>query len=80
MSLGLLVFSGRTAFASDQKVIIDPTNKKILVQSGNQTFSSDNLSGVASSQNSSGENAISTSTTHENSSQKADPLYAELKE
>lgn len=80
LSLGLLVFSGRTAFASDQKVIIDPTNKKILVQSGNQTFSSDNLSGVASSQNSSGENAISTSTTHENSSQKADPLYAELKE
>jgi hypothetical protein len=42
--LGLAVLSTSPSFASDQKIVIDPINKKILVQSGNQTFSSESFS------------------------------------
>jgi len=42
--LGLALLSTSPSFASDQKIVIDPINKKILVQSGNQTFSSESFS------------------------------------
>lgn len=42
--LGLALLNTFPALASDQKIVIDPINKKILVQSGNQTFSSESFS------------------------------------
>jgi hypothetical protein len=42
--LGLALLSTSPSLASDQKIVIDPINKKILVQSGNQTFSSESFS------------------------------------
>ena len=40
--LGSFVLTTSFSFA-EQKILIDSTNKKILIQSGDQTFSSDNL-------------------------------------
>ena len=42
--LGLALLNTFPALASDQTIVIDPLNKKILVQSGNQTFSSESFS------------------------------------
>lgn len=42
--LGLALLNTFPALASDQKIVIDLINKKILVQSGNQTFSSESFS------------------------------------